>query len=607
MDSIPSSEARITRAIEGYQQGRYPSLTAAAKALEVPPSTVRHRAAGRKPIGEIAASRLTLNTKEENVLVDWVFRLHRLGVPARPSRLLEMAEYIRESRSAAGKVPHLGRHWTTRFLKRHPEIKSVLSVKIDKNRWDSVSREKCGKWFNNFEKTVKEHRILDSNIYNMDEKGCILGLSERAKVLIPSESEVSYKQQPGNRESVTIIECVNGAGDVSPPFIIWSAKEHRNNWIPLSLDKSMDGTVFAISPNGYTDHELSFEGVSKIFHPATVQRCRGHTRLLVMDGHSSHLTGKLLGFCHDNNILPICLPAHTTHVLQPLDVGCFGPLAHYYRIEVEEACVNGLDSVSKVDFLRLYSAARQKAFTLENVSSSFSESGIVPFKPSVVYDKLIPSEETHPDTPTETSSRPLASLASDGQLKTPGDYASLLSYCRELEKCIEEHGIEDSPTRKLSKKVSDGVLRQGAEFAILRKENTGLKKEMRAKKEKNGQKKNKINCSGRVITLAQFHQIREEEKRREAEKEEAAERKKARAEEAARKKAEKAEKARKKAQDMQGGETSDVEDLTSSLLDLDISGSEDDAPPVPTKRRPPTCSLCGIQGHTCRTCPTKSK
>jgi hypothetical protein len=118
----------------------------------------------------------------------------------------------------------------------------------------------------------------------MDEKGCVLGLSERAKVLIPAKSHVAYKQQPGNRESVTIIECVNGAGEVIPPFIIWSAKEHRNNWIPLSLDKSMDGTVFATSPNGYTDHELSFEWVSKVFHPATVRRCRGHTRLLVMDG-----------------------------------------------------------------------------------------------------------------------------------------------------------------------------------------------------------------------------------------------------------------------------------------------------------------------------------
>jgi hypothetical protein len=203
-----------------------------------------------------------------------------------------------------------------------------------------------------------------------------------------------------------IIESVNGAGDVIPPFVIWSVKEHRNNWIPLTLDKSMDGTVFAISPNGYTDPELSFEWISKVFHSATVQRCRGHTRLLVMDGHSSHLTGELLGFCHDNNILLTCLPAHTTHMLQPLDVGCFGLLAHYYRTEVEEACVNGLDNVSKCDFIRFYAEARQRAFTRENICSSFSESGLIPFNPSVVYEKLI-SEDKRPETPESSSRSPI--------------------------------------------------------------------------------------------------------------------------------------------------------------------------------------------------------
>src|SRR5882762_1019431 len=113
MDSIPSQETRIRRAIESYQQGRYPSLTAAAKALEVPPSTVRHRATGRKPVDETTTSRLILDVKEEKALVDWVFQLHRLGVPARPSRLREMSEHIRQSRSAE-KLPPLGKNWVSR-------------------------------------------------------------------------------------------------------------------------------------------------------------------------------------------------------------------------------------------------------------------------------------------------------------------------------------------------------------------------------------------------------------------------------------------------------------------------------------------------------------
>jgi hypothetical protein len=36
------------------------------------------------------------------------------------------------------------------------------------------------------------------------------------------------------------------------------------------MNPSMDGSAFATSPNGFTDHELGFEWVSKVFHPSTV-------------------------------------------------------------------------------------------------------------------------------------------------------------------------------------------------------------------------------------------------------------------------------------------------------------------------------------------------
>ncbi|RYP24460.1 hypothetical protein DL765_000480 [Monosporascus sp. GIB2] len=49
------------------------------------------------------------------------------------------------------------------------------------------------------------------------------------------------------------------ASTVNPPFVIWKAQSHRNNWIPLDMSSSMDRTVFATSPNGYPDHELGFE------------------------------------------------------------------------------------------------------------------------------------------------------------------------------------------------------------------------------------------------------------------------------------------------------------------------------------------------------------
>jgi hypothetical protein len=47
--------------------------------------------------------------------------------------------------------------------------------------------------------------------------------------------------------------------------------------------------------------------------------------MLVMDGHGSHLTIEFVGYCYrlDVKISVFLLPAHSTHILQPLDIGVF--------------------------------------------------------------------------------------------------------------------------------------------------------------------------------------------------------------------------------------------------------------------------------------------
>ena len=190
-----------------------------------------------------------------------------------------MAEHIRRTLTGAD-LPPLGKNWVTKFTKRHPEIKSVMGARLDKERWNSVTRESMEGWLNLLKSVKEEYRILDSNIYNMDEKGCILGISEKARVLIPSSSRVKYIKQASDRESVTVIECIRSSGVAIPPFVIWKAHTHRDNWVPVTMRQSMNRTAFTTSPNGYTEHELGFEWLRTIFHPATVQSARGHTRLL---------------------------------------------------------------------------------------------------------------------------------------------------------------------------------------------------------------------------------------------------------------------------------------------------------------------------------------
>ena len=45
--------------------------------------------------------------------------------------------------------------------------------------------------------------------------------------------------------------------------------------------------------------------------------------LLIMDGHGTHMSIELIELARSNDVHLLCLPSHTTHILQPLDVGVF--------------------------------------------------------------------------------------------------------------------------------------------------------------------------------------------------------------------------------------------------------------------------------------------
>jgi hypothetical protein len=52
--------------------------------------------------------------------------------------------------------------------------------------------------------------------------------------------------------------------------------------------------------------------------------------LLLVDGHSSHVNMAFIDFADKHWIIVMILPPHTTHRLQPLDVGLFQPLSTAY-------------------------------------------------------------------------------------------------------------------------------------------------------------------------------------------------------------------------------------------------------------------------------------
>ena len=56
--------------------------------------------------------------------------------------------------------------------------------------------------------------------------------------------------------------------------------------------------------------------------------------LLIIDGHESHKSLAFQDLCEENKIITLCMPPHSSHILQPLDVGCFAPLKRAYSKEI---------------------------------------------------------------------------------------------------------------------------------------------------------------------------------------------------------------------------------------------------------------------------------
>ena len=72
------------------------------------------------------------------------------------------------------------------------------------------------------------------------------------------------------------------------------------------------------------------------------------------------------------------MPAHTSYLLQPLDVGVFGPLKRAYGKLVKEMMMARNNHINKEDFLYLYPPAHKAVFTQQNIYNSFAGAGLNP-------------------------------------------------------------------------------------------------------------------------------------------------------------------------------------------------------------------------------------
>uniref|UniRef100_A0A1X7SLP9 DDE-1 domain-containing protein n=1 Tax=Amphimedon queenslandica TaxID=400682 RepID=A0A1X7SLP9_AMPQE len=104
-----------------------------------------------------------------------------------------------------------------------------------------------------------------------------------------------------------------------------------------------------------------------------------------MDGHSTHYGPDLIKIAAEEQILIFVLPPNTTHLTQPLDKGCFGPLKTAWKAVCHEFCTkNPGRVVTRYDFSVLFADAWRRSMTQRNIASGFEVTGICPFNRNAI-------------------------------------------------------------------------------------------------------------------------------------------------------------------------------------------------------------------------------
>lgn len=224
-----TTEQALQDAQDAYSRNEYPSIRAAATAYGVDRMTLGRRLKGGNTRQQARASQQALSPVQEDLLIKWIIDLDIAGAPPSFAQVREFAGLVS---NASGGPSTIGKNWTTRFLQRHPDIKSKVGRKIEYLRAQNTTSESLQTFFNLFHDVVTRHSINATNIWNFDEHGLGMGVCTNQRVMGRSATARSYIKSPENRDWVSIVEACSTDGRIIDPLILFKGKDLQSTWFP---------------------------------------------------------------------------------------------------------------------------------------------------------------------------------------------------------------------------------------------------------------------------------------------------------------------------------------------------------------------------------------
>lgn len=260
----------------------------------------------------------TVLTEYEEELSLYCIKMADMGFGLSQSDIMAVAFKIAEGsgRKHPFKDGAAGRAWFDGFRSRHPKL-TLRSTQSSHARASSANHGILSDYFAKLGAVCAKLNLLSKpmQIYNMDETGVSV-VHKPGKVVTEVGCRNVWAITSGEKgKTHTILTCVSASGFALPPFLIYPRKRITDN---LKAG-AVAGTAFHCSDTGWVNAELFLKWLH--FFVESIPPSR--PVLLILDGLSSHISIEVIEFARSNDIHMLCIPAHTTHILQPLDVSVF--------------------------------------------------------------------------------------------------------------------------------------------------------------------------------------------------------------------------------------------------------------------------------------------
>ena len=378
-------------AMEAVSSGEM-TVSASSRVFKVPRKTLDDRIRGNVSHGKKPGRTTILTPEEEESLTQYLLYMAERGFPLTRTMVKAFAWAIaKRSGNDARFSPEQGlsEHWWQLYRKRHPNIVLRKSDSLERTRAEAFNEVIVTEYFEILRNTLTTNNLTTSprQIYNCDETFLPMNYT-REKVVAAKGAKNVYSLTTGASDHISLLCCVSAAGLPLLPMIIYSKSFPGG---PYRFD-GPDDALYAKSDSGWIDTELFLSWLKKIFLKHVVSQ---RPVLLLVDGHKSHINLDVIDLCRQNDVILFCLPPHTTHALQPLDVSVFKSLKDRYAKAVRSLSFTKKNFiVTKRDFSKVLKVPFEQAFSIPNIKAGFTKCGIFPLNPDamlIAKSKMTPS------------------------------------------------------------------------------------------------------------------------------------------------------------------------------------------------------------------------